>query len=353
MIARLRFLIPFFLSLVEGEEQEPLTFATSMGRATLYPPIRVRHDFPSVSRTGMRFGDFMEGWQEVPLEDALTGVLESGRRKLAANCLVMDIELNQETDLGKGAIAAEGFAVLSRALDLLRWRGQQYYIQPLDQYVLPWLLEYAGDVGKSGEQRGVQGEFVMRGLVGFVSKQAWIQVGDDLELGAEPPLPETLLDDALSRMPDVRSKMLTAWIALETFIRQFCDEEARRRRIDATFWNWLTKRDDDIDKQPSVSELLDGVLRFLTGSSMKTSRPDLWEEIQLLKKVRNMIAHEGKARYKTNAGLADVDEDLASHLLSAVRDAFDWCWELRGARMARLGPVGSELFASVTFEGPS
>jgi hypothetical protein len=285
--------------------------------------------------------------------EAVTGSIVQGRTQWLANCLVVDVRLpcHPEHAAAHQELAEMVVRILNDSMDLLRWRGRQYYVEPIEARSLPWLCELLDDAGMpSGEF--ATGQMTMTMLTGFVTTQAWERVGLDLSVGDRVPLPDALLLDARSRMPDVRSRLLLTWTALEVFIRSFCDQEAAARAIDPMFWKWLSSRDDDIDKQPSVPELFDEVLRLITGSSLKRSQPSLWEQLIKLKRVRNAIAHEGLARYRQGRHTIEVDDNEATRLMHAAVQIVDWARGLRGDTAPALGPEGARLWVSIVLNIP-
>src|SRR6185295_1984569 len=103
------------------------------------------------------------------------------------------------------------------------------------------------------------------------------------------------------------------------FINQHLELAAAEGSQDDTFWRWLIDRDDDYRRQPSTSELLDKVLYFVDGRSLKTGAPGLWQKFQELRRTRNHLVHEGYVR--------DLTPTRAAELVRSAREVIEWIGE--------------------------
>jgi hypothetical protein len=85
------------------------------------------------------------------------------------------------------------------------------------------------------------------------------------------------------------------------------------------FWHWISVRGKDLDRQPTVEEKLDIVLKTLGGSSLKANAR-LWQDYQRLRWSRNAFVHEGRLEYDRQP----LTRENADRLLRAAVEVLDF-----------------------------
>jgi hypothetical protein len=108
-----------------------------------------------------------------------------------------------------------------------------------------------------------------------------------------PPWESLLLDATLSGVSSGNSIVL-ATTALEVFISHVLDGLATRRAQPNGLWEWINNRFDH-EREPSLEEQYDVLLKVLTSHSLKEDR-GLWQAFRDVKSARNSFVHEGIAR---------------------------------------------------------
>ncbi len=130
-----------------------------------------------------------------------------------------------------------------------------------------------------------------------ITKYTWAEY-KKLPADYNPPEWVNLYLDACDSLPHIGSAIVLAETALEVFIAKILDLLAKEKITPIELWNWINKR-EDWDKNPSVGEEFDVVLKALIGYSLKEDKK-LWEIVKNLKEARNKFVHEGIARIGNN-----------------------------------------------------
>lgn len=106
----------------------------------------------------------------------------------------------------------------------------------------------------------------------------------------------TLLIDSRGALPHVGTALVLAATALEVFISDLLNKLARDSTIPVEMWDWINDR-GNWQKEPSVEEQYDVLLKLVTGHSLK-EESNLWEALKNLRNARNSFVHEGVPRIK-------------------------------------------------------
>src|SRR5262245_29826657 len=266
MLAQLYVLLPFSITVPEGEQFTIYEYADEGYGVRLYPPRR---------------SDRL-----VPQEEQVDQVQIDGAPAYQADALRIDFH-KESFDRSKERIAARMFdppqevvrRVVSSFIVRLRHVAGAAHVRPLDFPAVTWRIRYLND----DETELEQDERLVRGLGALSFSFRWTgltkQVWEDLHKlppDYEPPPWEELLLDAHSDLPRVGPGVVLAATALEVFIGHALDDLAARSPVPPALWDWLNDRDDKHYLQPSVEEQYDGLLKFFTGHSLKTEAR-LWE----------------------------------------------------------------------------
>jgi hypothetical protein len=134
------------------------------------------------------------------------------------------------------------------------------------------------------------------------------------------PLPSSrLMLDAWNLLPAIGPAVVLAFSAIEMRIDSALDIMARRAEFDGAFWAWLTERDGQYRKEPSIDEKLDALLRGVAGVSLK-DEPRLWHAFLALREARNSFAHAGRAEVHAQPVTLMQAQDLLQHCDAII----DW-----------------------------
>jgi hypothetical protein len=208
-----------------------------------------------------------------------------------------------------------------------------------------WRLQYLDDEGRElekvdGLHRALWAKH-LRVSCAIVTPATWDDM-HTLDLDWSSPQWYELLLDAQGALPKVGTALVLAATALEVFISQVLDQLARRSSIPPDIWNWLNKR-KELDKNPTVEEQLDVLLKHLAGHSLKEDQK-LWQAAANLRTARNKFVHGGVAR----VGGKEVDAREAARLVACARQVTDRIreWlppELHWPKFERSSAVAMEI----------
>jgi hypothetical protein len=307
MLAKLSVLLPFELTVPLG------------GKFTVYGyeegGYSVQFDLPSRS-------------DKQPTPEAEDKVLVNGVPAIQAD--VISITFGKETfsrEIASPVDPPEDFIrkTLRGFLERLKYVTKSERIKLDDFPNCQWTIRYLNDNGTELEKD----ESRRRAL--HSRKFSFAGIGCDPALwdmlftlppDFEGPPWHTLLLDAKAALPHVGTALVLAATALEVFIEELLNRLANATPIPGPLWNWINDR-GEWQKQPSVEEQFDLLLKVLTGHSLKENN-DLWEGFRHLRKARNSFVHEGVAKMLggTMATLADAGAlvSKAEGIISKVRE---------------------------------
>ncbi len=298
MIARLFALLPFNLTVPDGEQFIVYEYEDSGYRVRFYPPGRSDTAASSIGP---------------PDEIKINGTS-------AFQADVVRIDFHKDTsDRCSGSPCDPPEPVIARAINsfLVRLRHVAHaaQVRPLDFPFGTWRIQYLND--DETELEGQEG--LVRGRLQLRSSFSWValtkEVWDDahkLHTDFKPPPWEGLLLDASAELPSIGPAIVLTATALEVFISRVLDELATANNTSPELWRWINNRDDRV-REPTVEEQYDALLKFYTGHSLKEEK-GLWESFKNLKSARNSFVHEGIAKI----GQTPVSNETARNLVVAA-----------------------------------
>lgn len=272
MIARVHVLLPFFITILDGENYSTFEYESSGYRIRFLQPQKSprAQSIPyqvSVNRRPAYQADalviefqkdFFERSNDAPIDPDPGLILE------AANSFIRSLRI-----VARAAVAGE-LAELS-----------SFHIDYLDD-----------DGSKFPKQEGVlQG----KGGYGFPVN---VIITDEPVWSAMKALPhdfqpfpwESLLLDAEAHLPNIGISLVLAYTSLEVMIERVLDILAIRAVKPDSLWKWINDR-DDFYKEPSIAEKFGPLLKIIAGKSPRDDQA-LWRNFTDLKKARNIMDPE-------------------------------------------------------------
>jgi hypothetical protein len=301
MIARLFVLLPFHLTVPDGQ-QFPVHQAEDSGYGIhFYPPGRSENAPPLTDEEKITI-DGVTAFQA----DALR---IDFRKESFDRCAGTHIDPPE--DVIDGAI--------NFFLTRLRHVARAGQVRPVRFPLITWRMRYLNDdESELKEEAGlVRGRGTKSFSASFIAltNKIWTDVFN-LPPDYEPPPWESLLLDATVEMPSIGPALVLAATALEVFISRVLDRLAPTKVIPPELWHWINERGGGpLRKEPSPVEQYDALLKLLTGHSLK-DEPLLWEAFKNLKDARNAFVHEGIAKI----GQTPVSTESANKLIASASD---------------------------------
>ena len=297
MIARLFVLLPFNLTVPDGQ-QFPVYQAEDSGyKIQFYPPGRSEKAPPLTDDEKITI-DGVTAFQADVLQIAFHK--ESFDRR-------------SETSYDPPEAVIDG--AINFFLTRLRHVTRAGQVRPVKFPFVNWHMRYLNDdESELKEETGlVRGRGVHTFQTSFVAltSKVWSEVFN-LPPDYEPPPWESLLLDATVEMPSIGPALVLAATALEVFISRVLDRLAPNKVIPPELWHWINERGNRL-KEPTLEEQYDALIKFLTGHSLK-DEPLLWEAFKNLKDARNSFVHEGIAKI----GETNVTTETANKLIVAA-----------------------------------
>jgi hypothetical protein len=206
-----------------------------------------------------------------------------------------------------------------------------------------WKIEYLTDIGEALPQnqalyRGTTGH-KLTWQISALPAGLW-ELALTLPIDFTVPIWHNLILDASAQLPDVNASIVLASAALESFIKLSLDILATHSSIPAESWEWISNRNDVLQKQPSTKEMFDQALSLLTGQSLKTKQPDLWKSLENLRVARNSLVHEGKAvtkkKTRKTTTTVDVTPEMARVMVEDASRIIAWVESLLPPEHRRL-----------------
>lgn len=182
-------------------------------------------------------------------------------------------------------------------LSRLRYVAQAPQLKIPDFPDCSWILEYLNNDGSCLEQT----EGLRRGIAHrkfeftyfAIDASLWDSVFS-LPNDFKTPAWHALIMDSRAALPHVGTSIVLAASALEVFIAELLDNLVRHTSIPGPLWEWVNDR-GNWQKEPSVEEQFDVLLKIMTGRSLKEEGL-LWEGFRNLKATRNAFVHSGVAK---------------------------------------------------------
>jgi hypothetical protein len=367
VIARLRILLPFNMSIRDGDALPPLDVVRTDYKIRIFPPVLAAGEASALDVRTTPLRDVMALLRPADIQPAKSEIRIDDRDTKPGNLLQVDFMKNDfnrrrpsEMGLTMEALWAGGdpslleqFRVANGFLAAVRTVVRGPYIRDVSQNSCFWRLDYLADDGTELPRQEGLYRYTWGGPIPATANplyaEAWTEVS---KVAPEyiPPTWDTLLLDAYAAlppadalMPQVGASVVLAFTALEGFITAAVSELAREANVSNEFWEWITQRNGDIDRQPKPDEKFTDLLKHLTGHSLKED-PRLWKGFTDLRNARNKFAHEGIARI----GDIHVSADLAKTLVIQAEEIIDWVERLlpEGMRRPKVGRLPTLSFTA-------
>jgi hypothetical protein len=208
---------------------------------------------------------------------------------------------------------------LNHFLMRLRWVAESPFIHSIDIQRNGWKIDYINDDEKPlPPDDKIYGDlhFAVTGNYPKINQEIW------LEAFFSPYVPkqrnwEDFTLDAYDVLPQVGLSIMLANIAIEIFILNILNQLAEEKGIsDYTWWQWISNRKKN--KDPYIEDQYDGLLKILSGHSLKEDNR-LWGAFTQLRNARNNFVHAGIARIGSNEPLT---ENQTIELLQKMDEIF-------------------------------
>jgi len=278
MLSRLHVILPFSLTVPEGETYPIYSYVDEGYEIRIYPPAKSDQPTPGIDVDEL-FIDEKPGFQ--------------------ANALRIDF-VKDSFDRQVGIECDPSYDLIQRTVNFflrrLRFVVRGFQISLLNFPQLSWHIRYLDD----DETELPTTEGLVRGRGARAFNLSWIaltrQVWDDihaLPVDYAPPEWDSLFLDALAALPNVGPSIVLAATSLDVFISYILDALAQKSVIPQHQRHWINNR--EWLREPALEEQFDDLLKILSGSSLKENQT-LWEAFKNLKTARNSFVHEGLAQ---------------------------------------------------------
>jgi len=300
--AKIIFKLPFSLNMEEVGNSSPQSLKkTRSEEIIIYPPVYAPH----LAHRKL--------WQLKTKKPRKTEL-----NKL--NCIVIDIRRYFPTipitDADQKALVTKAKETLYELLTLLRWRGKQLHISVIDVEHFDFRLRLFDTNGNIIDATGMM-HLTLPSLP--LKSSDWNGICRDLISKNMPELYQTILLDARSvAYHEPRRAVLDAATACEVFIKSFCKTASKNDpNVDPVVYSALTPWN------AGVLHYFHEVLKYLFKHSLK-EEPDLYRELDCLRKTNNSIKHEGKCQYEDKGKIIQVDSTRATEFINAVDKAIQY-----------------------------
>lgn len=294
MLARLDLLLPFTITIPEGEDFSIHQWNDEGYNIRIFPPMKTEHPVA---------------------QDDSDEILINGKPTFQANGLRIYFQ-KDNFDRRQGIECDPPYPLIARTINLfllkLRFVTRGSKIRPIIFSYTSWYLQYLND--DESELDKTEGLVKGRGAKTFTL--SWTALNNDIwerifELPPDyiPPQWDNLLLDANEALPEIGPSVVLAETALEVFISHILNELSKNSSIPKDLWNWVNNRNWWLQK-PTTEEQFDILLKTLLGISLKENN-DLWKSFKNLKNARNSFVHEGIAK----VGQHPISEGEARELL--------------------------------------
>jgi hypothetical protein len=303
MIARLSVLLPFHLTVPDGQQFPVYQVEDSGYGIHFYPPGRSENAPPLTE------------------EEKIT---IDGVTAFQADALRIDFR-KESFDRRAGTHIDPPEDVIDRAINFfltrLRHVTRAGQVRPVRFPLVTWRMRYLNDdesefKEEAGLVRGRGIKSIPFSPVIPLTNKIWADVFD-LPPDYEPPPWESLLLDATVEMPSIGPALVLAATALEVFISRVLDRLAPTKVVPPELWHWINERGNWL-KEPALEEQYGVLMKLLTGHSLK-EEPLLWEAFKNLKDARNAFVHEGIAKI----GQIPVSTETANKLIASASNIIE------------------------------
>lgn len=346
MIARFRLYLPFKFVVTDFEKLTPIEKIESGYNIKIYPPLAADIDLNSLdSMSGIAGEDIIK--QLIPTEPQVANdrVLMNSQPTIQANLFQIDfiktglefdrfrqkLDENKKDDSYGDPPPSLAFKIINEFLDKSRVITRGSSISNLSQEMSYWRLDYLDDnegilersEDKIRKRTGGYSDWHFTGI----NEVVWQEIQslpDDFKIHVW----DQLILDASSFLPQIGAPIALANAALEAFIEWALDILAKEKGVQPDLWEWISNRDDDFLKQPSIREKYSKILKFLTGSSLSDNET-LWQAFTMLRCARNSYMHEGTAfDIKDKAKRKPINSKECKNLIKQSMEIINWVEKL-------------------------
>lgn len=306
MLAKLHILVPFEMTVPLGAEYKIYGYEED--------GYRIHFDVPSTSG------------KPRPV-DSPEEVLINGKTALHADVITIVFQKDQ-FERGISSSIDPPLPLIQKSLnsflERLKYVSKAPQVRPLDFEKSQWHLQYLNDDGSELEK--AEGQLRGRGTRAFsfsflgCDPALWDHLFT-LPIDFEPPAWHALLVDSRGALPHIGTALVLATTALEILIAEILNQLVKKTSVPPELWDWINGR-GNWQKEPSVDEQYDVLLRIMTGHSLKEDNT-LWEGLKNLRSARNSFVHEGVAKLgRAKLTVNDVLPMLnrADEIVSKIRE---------------------------------
>lgn len=277
MIARLTILLPYSISIPEGEQFAVYTL--------------------SDKGYEIQFRPFVKCSENLSVNDP-DQVEIDGKSAFLANGLRVHF-IKENFDRRKNIPCDPPLEFIAEIVEwfLLRVRfvTQSGRIKPFNFLETTWKLDYLNndetELNQEADKIRGTGSNTFKVSYTAVNKNVWNNFFE-LPLDFEPPRWNALILDAFEILPEIGPAIVLAATALEVFISKVLNDLHKKTIIPNELWQWINDRENRL-KDPSIEERFDVILGMIAGFSLKKDNIELWNIFVDLKKARNSFVHEG------------------------------------------------------------
>lgn len=311
MLARLYVLMPYTVTLSEGEQFPVYEAVEGEYTVRFLPPVRST-DLNNSS-----------GPKNLTMD---------GKPAFEANVMRIDFQKGQFDRKIDGELDPPHDVIQSAVRwfhSRLRYVTRAAHAKPVSFPWNQWKLDYTNDDGSPLEES--DGCHRGRGSIQFqwsfvgVTKQAWEHVFG-LPSDFEIPVWDDLRLDAQAALPSVGAAVVLGAASLEVFISSILDRLSVHRDFSQELWQWINERGERKGnwlRQPTVEEQFDVLLKHFCGHSLKEESL-LWEGFRNLKTARNTFVHEGIARLGGERLTKEQAKALLGNVNNIIAKIRDW-----------------------------
>ena len=347
MLARFRILLPFAISVRQGDRLDPYEFDGDGYHIKVYPPYRTTLDPSQFDSTPL--AATWEGLKPADRQTAIEGIRMDSTATIQASGLQIDfiketfdrrIQEGQPQAAESDPPTSLAFSVANELLKRIRSVGRAAVIRLLTPESTTWNVRYLTDDEHDLPQdpalfRSHGGKRFQIRLAGL-NEAIW-NAAQQLPPGFEPAPWESVLLDAEALLPEIGPSIAAVYSALEVFIVWVLDQLAARGGLPADLWEWINDRAGHYEKEPSVAERFDVLLRVLTGRSLK-EEVGLWQSFRNVQNARHTFIHEGVPLSGPGRPLTEAE---AYALVGQAKAIVDWVEGLLPIELRRPQPVNA------------
>jgi hypothetical protein len=350
MLARFQILLVSPLFIPADEKLEPYTFTYEGEHITVHPLKQAEDD--SKDRSIYSENALITNQRgfiinEPPKESLVVHIIGSPERKtFQMNLLQLDFQrLAFDRRAIDDAVVARAFDIGNRILTTLRTSLKSPNIMTLSTDEATWRVEFLEDTGEPLlEGNKSFNRTQARMMTTFITRDIW-DYSKTLIPTYETPNWNTLLLNASQALPEIGTAMVLTATALETLIEEVLEELALQKGIPKDLWSWIYNR--SLHLLPEVEEEYDALLKIVSGKSLKTDKPQLWQAFRNIKNARNKFVHGGIARI----GSDPVKFQTALKFIEQANEIADWIETLRPEKSHR-PQIANEFTFTLTHHAP-